>query len=98
MPTMDPLQVRSTITNIFFTITDCFLQLESILSASYYAYPAVVFGYLMLSLALTLCTNRAQKLRIRDEHVRRELIIALIASISGLYVSFQILPPFLAAG
>lgn len=51
-----------------------------------YTYPVVVLCYFILALTITVCTLQTQARRVRDEHVRRDIILALIVTIAATYV------------
>lgn len=63
------------------------LQLWIAIKAIRYAYPAFVFLYFVLALTITVCTLQTQRLRIKDEHVRRNVILGLIFGVTLGYVS-----------
>ncbi|KAH8662882.1 hypothetical protein BGZ60DRAFT_76345 [Tricladium varicosporioides] len=70
-----------------------FLESASVwaaLKVIHYAYPAVVFFYFILALTITICTLQTQRLRIRDQHVRRDVMLALIFGVTGSYVTESI--------
>ncbi|ESZ94738.1 hypothetical protein SBOR_4850 [Sclerotinia borealis F-4128] len=50
-----------------------------------YAYPTIVFSYFFIALGITVCYMQAEKSRIRDQFVRRGMILWLIASLTGTY-------------
>ncbi|CAG8981855.1 hypothetical protein HYALB_00009530 [Hymenoscyphus albidus] len=56
----------------------------------HYAYSAVVFLYFLLALTITVCTLQTQRLRIRDEQVRRNVLLGLIFVVAGTYLSESI--------
>lgn len=62
--------------------------LEALITALHYGFPAASFLYLTLSLVITVCTLQSQSLRVRDQKVRRDLILGLILAVSAAYVSF----------
>lgn len=62
------------------------LQLWTTITAIRYAFPAVVFLYFIAALAITVCTLQTQRLRIKDEHVRRDVILGLIFGVTATYV------------
>jgi hypothetical protein len=62
------------------------LQLWTALKALHYAYPALVSLYFIAALAITVCTLQTQRLRIKDEHVRRDVILGLIFGATITYV------------
>jgi hypothetical protein len=64
-----------------------YLGLEAAIKALHYAFPALCFLYFGISLVVTVCTLQTQSLRIRDQRVRRDVILALILAVSGTYVS-----------
>ena len=67
------------------------LQLWTAIKAIRYAYPALVFLYFITALTLTVCTLQTQRLRIKDEHVRRDVILGLIFGVTVTYVRPQCL-------
>lgn len=66
-------------------------QLWTALKAIRYAYPALAFFYFILALTITVCTLQTQRLRIKDEHVRRDVILGLIFGVTATYVRPQFL-------
>ncbi|KAB8291233.1 hypothetical protein EYC80_009920 [Monilinia laxa] len=50
-----------------------------------YAYPTIVFFYFFIALGITACYMQAEKSRVRDQYVRRGMILCLIASLTGTY-------------
>ncbi|KAF4633947.1 hypothetical protein G7Y89_g4170 [Cudoniella acicularis] len=68
--------------------TMAFLDSASVWAAIkgiHYAYPAAVFFYFILALTITVCTLQTQALRIQDQHVRRDVMLALIFAVTGTY-------------
>ena len=57
------------------------------LTIIHYGFPIICFVYYGLALAITVCTLQTQSLRIKDQHVRRDVMIFLILVVSGSYVS-----------
>jgi hypothetical protein len=53
-----------------------------------YAYPAFALFYFIIAHIVTVCTLQTRKLRVRDQHVRRDVILGLISGIAATYVSF----------
>jgi hypothetical protein len=47
----------------------------------------VIFTYFIIALTVTVCTLQTQRLRIQDEHVRRDGMLALVFGVTGSYVS-----------
>jgi hypothetical protein len=62
------------------------LQLLTAIKAIHYAFPAVVFLYFIAALTITVCTLQTNRLRIKDEHVRRDVILGLIFGATLTYV------------
>ncbi|TAQ86264.1 hypothetical protein B7494_g5424 [Chlorociboria aeruginascens] len=56
----------------------------------HYAVPAVIFGYFILALSITICTLQTKSLRIQDQHVRRNVVLSLILSLAATYVAESI--------
>ncbi|KAE9376692.1 hypothetical protein N431DRAFT_330918 [Stipitochalara longipes BDJ] len=61
-------------------------QLWTALKAIHYAYPAVIFSYFIAALTITVCTLQTQRLRIKDQHVRRDVILGLIFGATVTYL------------
>lgn len=61
-------------------------QLLEIVKVLHYAYPSVVFLYFIIALIATVCLLQTKSLRVKDEHVRRDLIMVLIAVLTSGYV------------
>lgn len=57
------------------------------IAALHYTFPALVFFYFVVSLTITVCTLQTQSLKVKDQHVRRDIILALILSIIGTYIA-----------
>lgn len=62
------------------------LQLWTALKVIRYAYPALVFLYFVLALTITVCTLQTKRLRVKDQYVRRDVILGLIFGITITYV------------
>jgi hypothetical protein len=65
------------------------LQLWTAIKVLHYSYPALVFFYFITALTITVCTLQTQRLRIKDEHVRRDVILGLIFGVTVTYVRFR---------
>ncbi|KAM3071158.1 hypothetical protein ACMFMF_007634 [Clarireedia jacksonii] len=52
-----------------------------------YAYPTLVFLYFIVSLTLTVCNLQTQARRVKDQHVRRGVIMCLIITLAGTYIA-----------
>lgn len=57
------------------------------LKALHYSFPALVFFYFVFAITITVCTLQTRSLRVKDQHVRRDVIFALIIVLIGNYVS-----------
>ncbi|RDL42197.1 p-loop containing nucleoside triphosphate hydrolase [Venustampulla echinocandica] len=56
------------------------------LTITRYTYPVVVLCYFILALTITVCTLQTQARSVRDEHVRRDVMLALIVTIAATYL------------
>jgi hypothetical protein len=52
----------------------------------HYAFPAVCFLYFVLALTITVCTLQTQSLRVKDQKVRRDVMIGLLLVVTATYV------------
>ncbi len=62
-------------------------QLWIAIEAIHYAYPGIVLFYFIFALMITVCTLQTQRLRVQDQHVRRDVIIGMILGVTLSYVS-----------
>ena len=61
-------------------------QLRTALKVIHYGYPALIFLYFVLALTITVCTLQTKRLRVKDQYVRRDVILGLIFSVTITYV------------
>ncbi|OWP02114.1 ABC transporter [Marssonina coronariae] len=61
-------------------------QLGAIIRAIHYGYPASVIVYFLVALSVTVCTLQTRKLRAKDQHVRRDVMLGLIFAVALNYV------------
>ncbi|KAF8865575.1 hypothetical protein BDZ45DRAFT_786840 [Acephala macrosclerotiorum] len=57
------------------------------IKAIHYAYPGLVLGYFVLALTITVCTLQTKRLRVQDQHVRRDVILGMIFSVTLSYLA-----------
>lgn len=80
-PTMGPLAAWHAVQEL----TE--IQLCAAIKAIHYAYPGLVLCYFVLALMVTVCTLQTQRLRVKDQHVRRDVILGLMSGVALSYVS-----------
>lgn len=79
--------LRSLVPDMTITmVSDQYSQLRFAVKAIHYAFPATCFLYFGINLVVTVCTLQTQRLRIQDQHVRRNVILALIIAVTGTYI------------
>jgi len=61
-------------------------QLRTALKVIHYGYPALIFLYFVLALTITVCTLQTKRLRVKDQYVRRDVILGLIFGVTITYV------------
>ncbi|KAG0649532.1 Adenosinetriphosphatase [Hyphodiscus hymeniophilus] len=63
------------------------IQVQTAIKIIHYTFPALCFFYFVLALTITVCTlQNTQSLRIRDQNVRRDVVIALLLVVTSTYV------------
>jgi hypothetical protein len=61
-------------------------QGHSAIKIVHYAFPALCFFYFVLALTITVCTLQTTALRVKDQHVRRNVMIGLLLVVTLTYV------------
>ncbi|KUJ08051.1 uncharacterized protein LY89DRAFT_765501 [Mollisia scopiformis] len=62
-------------------------QLVAAIKAIHYAYPGLLLCYFVLALMVTVCTLQTQRLRVQDQHVRRDVILGLMFGVTLSYLA-----------